>query len=271
MTKESRQRAARLLADAWLAGATIDLPAALLPADRAAAYAIQDEIARLLAADPANAVAGWKVGATSAGVQKAEGYDGPIPGRVFASMVYASEAELPPSRCSNAAIEAEIAFLFAAAPRMADKPHTWTSLADYVALLPAFDITGTRYSLRCRTDWDGRQKMLAGIADNGNGGAVVLGAPAADWQMVDLMQLAPALRVNGGDPAAKLRGDARTDPRDALVWTVNHVYARGFTLAAGDVVLTGSLIQPQPLQAGDRAVCRFPGLGGSLSCQISRA
>ena len=99
----------------------------------------------------------------------------------------------------------------------------------------------------------------------------MLGAPAADWQMVDLMQLAPALRVNGGDPAAKLRGDARTDPRDALVWTVNHVYARGFTLAAGDVVLTGSLIQPQPLQAGDRAVCRFPGLGGSLSCQISRA
>ena len=97
MTKESRQRAARLLADAWLAGATIDLPAALLAADRAAAYAIQDEIARLLAADPANAVAGWKVGATSAGVQKAEGYDGPIPGRVFASMVYASEAELPPS------------------------------------------------------------------------------------------------------------------------------------------------------------------------------
>ena len=121
MTKESRQRAARLLADAWLAGVTVDFPPELLPTCRAAAYAVQDEMARLLAVDPAKAVVGWKVGATSAGVQKAEGYDGPIPGRIFASTVFQTGAELPQFRCPYAAIEAEIAFRFVVPPRPSKK------------------------------------------------------------------------------------------------------------------------------------------------------
>ena len=272
MTKGWRQDAARLLADAWLAGATIDFPAKLLPEDRAGAYAIQDEMARqAAAADSANAVVGWKVGATSAGVQKAEGYDGPIPGRIFASTVYSSGAELPASRSPHATIEAEIAFRFEEVPWREDGPFSWAGLAGSAALLPAFDITSTRYSPRFRAGWTGRQEMLAGIADNGNGGAVVLGAPVSGWQSLDFVQVAPALRVNCGDRAPTLWDDDRGDPRDALVWTVNHVYARGFTVTAGDVVLTGSLIQPQPLQAGDSAVCRFPELGQTIACQISRA
>ena len=279
-------KAARLLADAWQAGATVDFPPELLPADRAAACAIQDGMARLLAVDPANAVVGWKVGATSPGVQKAEGYDGPIPGRVFASTLYRNRARLPSSRFPAAAVEAEIAFRFVAAPRPAAGRLPSAALADSVVMLPAFDITSTRYGRMTRTGWldvstprrdgasgtsNGRQKMLAGIADNGNGGAVVLGAPVTDWRRLDFMQLAPELRVNGGDPAPILRDDARGDPLDALVWTVNHVYARGFTLAAGDVLLTGSLIQPQPLRAGDRVVCHFSEIGRGLSCQINRA
>ena len=271
MTKESSQRAANLLADAWLAGATVDFPPELLPANRAAAYAVQDEMARLLSVDPANAVVGWKVGATSPGVQKAEGYDGPIPGRIFASTVYQTGAELPQSRCPYAAIEAEIAFRFVVPPRPSKKLFILESLADNVEMLPSFDITSSRYAPLSRNSWDSRQNMLAGIADNGNGGAVVLGAPVADWQSLDFMQLAPDLRVNGGDPAPILWDGARGDPLEALVWTVNHVCGRGSSLAAGDVVLTGSLIQPQPLHAGDRVVCHFPGVESRISCQINRA
>ena len=270
MTRESSQRAASLLADAWLAGATVDFPPELLPANRAAAYAVQDEMARLLAVDPANAVVGWKVGATSPGVQKAEGYDGPIPGRILASTVYQTCAELPQSCCTYAAIEAEIAFRFVVPPRPSKKQFTLDSLADNVEMLPSFDITGTRYAPLSRNGWDSRQNMLAGIADNGNGGAVVLGAPVSDWQSLDFMQLAPDLRVNG-DPAPILWDGARGDPLEALVWTVNHVRGRGSSLAAGDVVLTGSLIQPQPLHAGDRVVCHFPGVESRISCQINRA
>ncbi len=75
--------AGRLLADAWLAGRTVEFRDELLPDDRAAAYAVQDGMAGILAAKPGNRVVGWKVGATSPGVQRAEGYDGPIPGPDF--------------------------------------------------------------------------------------------------------------------------------------------------------------------------------------------
>ncbi|MCY3905493.1 MAG: hypothetical protein OXF76_20225 [Caldilineaceae bacterium] len=271
MTTATIGRAARLLADAWLAGETVEFPRELLPEDRAAAYAIQDEMASLVASDTANAVVGWKVGATSAGVQRAEGYDGPIPGRIFASTVYDSGAMVPLSRCRDGAIEVEIAFRFEAAPHTLDRRITREGLESSVVALPAFDITGTRYGLQTRNSWSSRQRMLAGIADNGNGGAVVLGAAAPHWKALDLMQTAPELHVDCDGPAQTLRGDRRGDPFEALVWMADYIYSRGFKLAAGDVVLTGSLAEPHHLQGGEKAICIFPQMGRRITCQISRA
>lgn len=268
--REKIQRAAGLLADAWLAGNTIDLPPQLLPTDRAFAYATQDEMARLLAVDPANRPIGWKVGSTSPGVQSSEGYDGPIPGRIFASTLYASGAAVPLTRCRHAKVEAEVAFRFITNPPRANGGITRDDLEAIVTAAPALDITGTRYASLCRSGWDGRQNMLAGIADNGNGGAIVLGEENSSWRSMDFMQLHVDLRINSDDPAPNLWDLSRGNPFDALLWTVNQVYARGFALAAGHVVLTGSLTEPQPIQDGDNVVCRMPGLG-SLSCHFSRA
>ena len=264
------RRAAALLAGAWRDAKTVDFAAALLPADRSGAYAVQDEMAGLVEGDPANAVVGWKVGATSPGVQRAEGYDGPIPGRIFASTVYGDGAAVPPARCRQAKVEAEVGFRFAAAPRQEGDGFSKESLAEIVTAVPAFDITSTRYTAASRSGWDSRQNMIAGIADNGNGGVVVLGADCPDWKLLDLIELRVALRVNGGDRAPNLLGARRGDPLEALAWTVNHVYERGFAIAGGDIVLTGSLTEPQHVQQGDRVACRMPGLG-SLRCQISRA
>ncbi|MDE0465370.1 MAG: fumarylacetoacetate hydrolase family protein [Caldilineaceae bacterium] len=270
MDREKIQRAAGLLADAWLADNTIDLPSRLLPSDRASAYATQDEMARLLACDPANRPTGWKVGATSPGVQSSEGYDGPIPGRILASTIYASGAAVPLTRCRHANVEAEIAFRFRAAPPRTDGGITRDDLEAIVTAAPALDITGTRYASTCRSAWNGRQNMLAGIADNGNGGAIVLGEENSSWRSMDFMQLDVDLRINSDDPAPNLWDRSRGNPFEALLWTVNHVYARGYALAAGHVVLTGSLTEPQPIQDGDSVVCQMPGLG-SLGCHFSRA
>ena len=271
MTTPTIGRAARLLADAWLAGETVEFPRELMPEDRTAAFAIQDRMASLLASDPAHAVVGWKVGATSMGVQRAEGYDGPIPGRIFASTVYDSGATVPLSRCRHGAIEVEIAFRFDAAPHTLDRRITREGLESSVVALPAFDITGTRYGLQTRNGWSSRERMLAGIADNGNGGAVVLGAAAPHWKALDLMQTAAELRVDCGGTAQNLWGDKRGDPFEALVWMADYIYARGFKLAAGDIVLTGSLAEPHHLQGGEKAVSIFPEMGRRIACQISRA
>lgn len=270
MARESIRRAGRLLAETWLADDTVDLPTELLPSDRDSAYATQDEMATLLAGDPSNRAAGWKVGATSPGVQKAEGYDGPIPGRIFASTIHLSGAAVPLTRCRHAKIEAEVAFRLNSNPCWTNGGCTVEDLAKIVTAAPAFDITGTRYASSCRAGWDGRQKMLAGIADNGNGGAAVIGEGSSSWGSVDFMQLRVDLRVNGGDPVPNLWDLSRGHPLEALVWTVNDIYNRGFALTSGDIVLTGSLTEPQAVQAGDRVDCHMPGLG-SLSCQFSLA
>lgn len=258
------------MSEAWMGAKTIHFPAELLPNDRVEAYAVQDEMACLLGGDRANAVAGWKVGATSPGVQKAEGYDGPIPGRVFASTIYGSDTSVPLTRCADAKVEAEVAFRFKAAPERERAPFSLEGLEELVTAMAAYDITGTRYAPACREGWDSRQNMLAGIADNGNGGVVVLGAEAPEWRRLDFMQLEVELRINDGEPVQNLWEESRGDPLGALEWMVNQVYERGFALAAGDVILTGSLTEPQTLQPGDRVDCRMPGLG-RLGCQVSRA
>lgn len=268
--RESYRRAALVLAEAWTGDKTVNFQAELLPRDRVEAYAVQDEMACLLTADGANALAGWKVGATSPGVQRAEGYDGPIPGRIIAATVYGSGSRVPLARCHNANVEVEVAFRFGAAPHGGTGWYSAESLAEIVTALPALDITGTRYTSACRTGWDSGQNMLAGIADNGNGGAVVLGEEASSWTDLDFMQLGVDLRINGGETVPNLWDESRGDPIAALLWTVNQVYERGFALAAGDVVLTGSLTMPQPLQPGDGVACHMHGLG-SLNCQVSRA
>ena len=270
MVVESARRTGRILAETWLADDVVVLPSELLPPDRASAYAAQDEMASMLAVYPSNRAAGWKVGATSPGVQKAEGYDGPIPGRIFASTIHINGASVPLTRCRDAKVEAEVAFQFNSAPIRQKGGFTLEDLAKIVTAVPAFDITGTRYASSCLAGWDGRQKMLAGIADNGNGGAAVIGEGTSSWGSVDFMQLSVELRVNGGVPVPNLWDLSRGHPLDALVWTANEVYKRGFTLSLGDVVLTGSLTQPRGVQACDRVDCHMPGLG-SLGCQFSRA
>ncbi len=218
-------------------------------------------MAQLITADGLDKVVGWKVGATSSGVQQAEGYDGPIPGRIFASTLYHNPAEIPSLSCPLAKLEAEIAFSLRADLDRNQHPFTAQYLADKVVLHPAFDITSTRYSPESRATWDKMQNMLAGIADNGNGGAIVVGPAIQGWQDISLMDLSVILSMNDGAAVKNLYGSSRGDPFDAFIWTVNSVYERGFDLHLGDYILTGSLTEPQFLQQGDQAIARYPNMG----------
>ena len=260
----------RALAEVWQACGAVDVGTEMLPVDREAAYLVQDRMAAVVESKFGETVAGWKVGATSVGVQRAEGYDGPIPGRIFGTTVYVDGAVVPRARLQRGMVEAEVGFRFGAEPNVREGALAAEDLVGMVEAMPALDITSTRYAAGRRAGWTARQSMLAGIADNGNGGMVVLGQTAADWQVLDLTQMLAALRVNGGAAAPHLLGARRRDPIDALAWTVKHVYERGFGIRAGDVVLTGSLTEPQELRAGDQVECLMSGLG-SVSCQVSLA
>ena len=156
---------------------------------------------------------------------------------------------------------AEIAFCFTHDLEPEQAPFTIADLADIVVVQPAFDISSTRYNPDIRIGWNKTQNMLAGIADNGNGGIVVVGQEVWDWRRIDFMDLTVDLRINDGPSVPNLVFKSRGNPLDALVWAVNHACASGYKFWMNSYVLTGSLIEPQPFHLGDTAVAEFPGIG----------
>ena len=104
--------------------------------------------------------------------------------------------------------------------------------------------------------------MRLGIADNGNGGAIAIGAGIAHWRYLDLLCLGVEMDLNRRRFSPVFTGANRADPVATLVDTVNDLASRGLIFRAGTDLLTGSLTAPQPIGNGDRAVVDFEAMGG---------
>lgn len=246
---------ARALAACWREGGTIDLPAAAeAPATRAEAYAVQDRLAELLG----ERVVGWKVGAAIAAVQRLEGHDGPIPGRLFASRLHFSPATLRGRRFATGhKVECEFGFRIARDLPAGGPQQTRASIAGALVFHPAIELAGSRYN----PGTGGRPaRTFDTIADNGGGGAFVFGPPIADWRRIDFDRLAIEARIDGGAPIRVYEGELRRDPVAIAAELVDDLAARGISLRAGDYLSTGSLTLPTPIVAGQRFVARFADL-----------
>ena len=245
------EQLARDLAQAWRIGGTIPLPAAGHgPATRAEAYAIQDRMAELIGGP----VAGWKVGATVAAVQLFEGHDGPLPGRIFADRCFDSSARIPAGLFRSVKVECEFAFRLTQALPQGVAPVGRDEIAGALAFHPAFELAASRYApgtgARAATTFDG-------IADNGSGGAAVLGPAAADWQTLSFDTMEIDARIDDSPPIQIYTGAYRRDPVAIVAETFSDLRARGVDLPAGTCVLTGSLSLPTPVRKGQTVTVTF--------------
>lgn len=248
---------ARSLADAWNACSTIPLPALeAAPRSRADAFAIQDRMTKLIG----DRVVGWKVGAAVRAVQILEGHDGPILGRLFASRLYTSPASVP-RRFDGYNIECEYAFRFGADVPARNDPYTRAELEPSIVLHAGIEIASSRYDKQAEKR---RFTTYDAIADNGTGGAYVLGPAIVRWREVDLATVPIEGRIDGGDPVHAYTGEYRGDPVDILVETLNAVSERGTGFRAGDLLSTGSLTLPTPLRVGQKYVARFGDLATAI-------
>lgn len=249
--KPSLESLAQSLAQAWRTCGTIPLPAAdAAPRSRADAFAIQDRMAELIG----DQCVGWKVGAAVRAVQILEGHDGPITGRLLASRVFANPAQVPASMFDGYKIECEFAFRFQRDVSARARAYTRAELAALLTFHPGLEIAGTRYAAG-----SGGRKFTThdAIADNGTGGAYVVGEGVADWQGIDFEHMPIDARIDAGAPIPVYSGELRRDPVDILVETVNGLSERGIGLAVGGLLSTGSLTLPTALHAGQTYVARF--------------
>jgi 2-keto-4-pentenoate hydratase len=251
---------AAALAEAWRDRTTIPLPAAAHgPASRAEAFAVQDRMAELLG-DP---VVGWKVGATVKAVQRLEGHDGPIPGRLFASRVFDNPARVPASLFDGYKVECEFAFRFTHDLPLRGRPYAPEEIADRLVFHAGVELAGTRYAQVA----NGRKPNTHdAIADNGTGGGFVFGSGVTDWHDIPFETLPIVAALDDGEPIQVYTGEYRRDPLVITAETVNDLAERGYFLAAGDYLSTGSLTMPTPIHRGQTLVARF---GDLVTLQVT--
>lgn len=241
----------RSLVNAWNVGGHIALPPAeLAPQSRADAFVIQDRFAEILG----DRCVGWKVGAAVPAVQVMEGHDGPIVGRLFASRHYISPAQVPAALLKGYKVECEFAFRFKSDIPARGIPYMRDDLVPALVLHPGFEIAGHRYPAH-----QGGRKATTHdlIADNGACGAYIEGPAIENWSHIDFAKVPIDARIDGGQAIQVFTGEFFRDPVDILVEVVNGLSARGINIAAGELLTTGSLTLPTPMQVGQTYVARF--------------
>ncbi len=252
-TQGPAERAAALLLAARRARRPIEaLPDDCRPATLVEGYLAQDAFVAL----SGGAVAGFKIGATSAKAQAFLGIDAPFAGCVLKDDLHDSPAVLAAARFPFRLIEPEFAFRLGRdlAPRA--NGYTPEEVAAAVAELhPAIELVTSGLQ-----DWR-RQGVASLIADNGVNAALILGPACADWRELDLPRHEVTLRVNGEPAGTGVGGNALGGPLTALAWLVDHRARRGQGVAAGQVVTTGVVTEFVELDAGDEAVADFGPLG----------
>jgi 2-keto-4-pentenoate hydratase len=216
------------------------------------AYAIQQiQVRRRVAAGAR--VIGFKVGLTSAPMRKQLGIDEPDYGHLFDDMLYAADAPIPTSRYLQPRAEPEVALVLG---RPVRGPGLGvTDLLSAVAYaLPAIEIIDSRI-----TDW--RIGLHDTIADNASSGGLVLGQTPTPLSGIDLSLIGCVLRRNGRIQHTGAGAAVLGSPLHAATWLANTLTRRGVELAAGHVILTGSLTAAVPVQPGDTVSAELDRLG----------
>ena len=230
-----------------------NLPADIAPATIADAYAAQLALVRLLTPRKGE-VAGLKIATTTKVMQQLMGIDHPCGGTIFERTVHQSPAKLRLADYRHVVIECELAVRVGRDLPAASAPYTAQSVKPAIgAVLPAFELIEDRNADYKQTS------ALSLIADNCWNAGIVLGAPVAYDGTRSLDGIAGRLTINGRDVH-----EGRTDgPLETLAWIANLAAGQDRPLAAGMVVITGSVIPTLPIAPGDRFVFSLEGLGST--------
>ena len=214
------------------------------------AYDIQDALVPHLV-ERHGAPCGYKVGLTSKAMQEMCGIDQPIVGVVLAGRMLASGAQVSLADHGHAGIEFEIAV------RMGQDLGADADLSDVAAAVdavaPAFEIIDDRNADYADLD------VLSLVADNSWSAGAVVGAFVDAPDKLDEVLGVVTL---GGEHLDQGYGHAALGhPYEPVRWLAGHLAARGGSLKAGDVVLTGSLVRTRFPSAGDGYEFSVDGLG----------
>ncbi|TSD97444.1 4-oxalocrotonate decarboxylase [Gordonia rubripertincta] len=245
LTAERTQTARTSIQHEW-PGLTLDV-----------AYAAQD-IALADRRSRGETVTGIKLGLTSRAKQKQMGVDEPSVAWLTDAMALPAGVELPRDQLIHPRVEPEIAFVLG---RSLTGPGITaaTALTAVDQVVGAVEVIDSRYS--------GFKFTLAdAVADNNSSGLYVTGPVSRDVVGLDLGLEACLLEVDGDIVASATGSAVLGHPAEALAFAANTFGARGITLEAGWIVLTGGMTDAVPVAPGSRVAVHFTTLGSITIC-----
>lgn len=251
----------------WLARARQDrtpvseMPGDLKPATADQGYAIQRRVREKMIARGKGKLIGWKVGATTAPMQKLLNLPGPAAGPILASAEMTSPAALRFSDYRKVGIECEVCVtLKSPLPALPGQKVDRNAVAAAVASVRvAIEVVDNRYGDFAAT---GAPTI---IADGVFHDAVVLGPEFKDWQNLELEDNDGTTSANGEVKLAGKGKDVLGHPFESVAWLANLLAAQGERLEAGQIVMTGSLPLPYWANKGETVEVRISGLGAATA------
>jgi 2-oxo-3-hexenedioate decarboxylase/2-keto-4-pentenoate hydratase len=258
MGEDRINEAARLLAAARLEQKRFDrLPKSVRPKDEAEAYAVQDRLHAIFQSNGQQRV-GRKIGCTTEVMQRYLSIDSPCAGGLFDIGVHQTPAHRRHSDFRRIGVECEIAVRLSADLSSRANGHDRATVGDAVeSCMAAIELVDDRYE-----DYRSLDTPTL-IADDFFNAGAVLGPAVQDWRSLDLAGLNGRMMV-GGETIGEGRGEAILGhPFEALAWLANAENQRGRQLDAGEIVLLGSLVQTQWVEAGAKVEVTIEGLGSA--------
>lgn len=203
---------------------------------------------------------GYKAGLTSLAKMRQMNVDTPGFGVLMRDTCDPDGGFVPTQGLIHPRAEAEIAFVMKGAlsgPTVTREQVL--DATDYVAA--AVEILDSRFE---KFKFD----LQSVIADNSSSARFVVGGRARRPRDIDVTALGVILEINGEPVAFASSGAVLGDPVEVVRNLVSFLHARGQSLPAGTVVLTGAVTEAIPIKAGDAICARFQELG-TINVRVS--
>ena len=232
----------------------------LVPSDKDTAY----RVARMVADELDQPVAGWKIAAMNSSLQTQLRTDSPIYGRVFAADIREAPVSVEHARQCSPIPEVEYQARLGIDLPPRPKPYTVDEVSEAVASLhPGIELA------ECRFIHDAAFPPLPAIlADGAGAGTIVYGPAIADWRTRDIAGQQVTLLCNGAVRRKGSAAEALDHPMVPLTWLANELSRLGIGLTAGQMISTGTLtgmLRPKP---GDTYVADFGPFGSVTASYV---
>lgn len=218
------------------------------------AYAVQDALRQRQLARGARLV-GYKAGLTSFAKMRQMGVDSPVFGYLLDAHALPDGGMCNTRELIHPKVEPEIAFVTRTELK-GPGCHVGAVLAATDFVLPGIEVIDSRYR-------DFKFDLKSVVADNTSAARFVVGGRPLGVDGQDLRTLGVVLEKNGEAVAFGAGAAVLGHPAAAVAMLANHLGARGESIPAGSVILSGGITAAVTVGAGDSVTLRVQGMGST--------